>query len=62
MSEFTIEPQPLVDENPNTDQVFKNVKEFRLADGKVRIKDGAIIITDETGTDRVLIGYGEGLF
>lgn len=62
MSEFTIEPQPLVDENPNTDKVFKNVKEFRLADGKVRIKDGAIIITDETGTDRVLIGYGEGLF
>ena len=34
MSEFTIEPQPLVDENPNTDKVFKNVKEITVGSGR----------------------------
>ena len=37
-------------------QVLKNVKELRISDGKVRIKDGAIFITDETGVDRIVIG------
>lgn len=62
MSEFTIDPMELPMNNPNIDQVFKNVKEMSIGDGKVRIKDGAIIVSDETGTDRVLIGYGKDLF
>ena len=41
-------------------KVMKNVKELRVSDGKVRIKDGAIFITDETGVDRVCIGRLEG--
>lgn len=43
-------------------KVMKNVKELRISDGKVRIKDGAIFITDETGVDRVCIGRLEGAF
>ena len=60
MAEFTLDQQPL--EDTNMGEVMKNVKEMTIGDGKVRIKNGAIIISDETGTDRVLIGYGEGLF
>lgn len=37
-------------------KVMKNVKELRVSDGKVRIKDGAIFVTDETGIDRIVIG------
>lgn len=43
-------------------KVMKNVKELRVSDGRVRIKDGAIFITDETGVDRVCIGRLEGAF
>lgn len=37
-------------------KVMKNVKELRISDGKVRVKDGAIFVTDETGIDRIVIG------
>lgn len=43
-------------------KVMKNVKELRISDGKVRIKDGAIFITDETGVDRVAIGFLQDAF
>lgn len=38
-------------------QVLKNVKQMTIGDGSVRIEGGALIISDETGTDRVIIGY-----
>lgn len=60
MAEFTIENTPINDTSRG--EVLKNVKEMSIGDGKVRIKDGALIISDETGTDRVLIGYLEGGF
>lgn len=47
--EFTIEPQPLIDENPNTDKVFKNVKEFKTSDGSFSIKDGRMEFRDTYG-------------
>lgn len=62
MSDFTLQPTPLEMDDPNIDQRFKNVKELRISDGKVRIKDGAIIISDETGTDRVVIGFLKDAF
>lgn len=37
--------------------VMQHVKEMRIGDGSVRIKDGALIVSDETGMDRVLIGF-----
>ena len=57
MAEFTIENTPINDTSRG--EVLKNVKEMSIGDGKVRIKDGALIISDETGTDRVLIKYLE---
>lgn len=54
MAEF--ETQNVEPEMAQDDRVMKNVKELRISDGKVRIKDGAIFITDETGIDRVVIG------
>ena len=60
MSEFetkNVEPEMAQD-----DRVMKNVKVLRISDGKVRIKDGAIYITDETGIDRIVIGYLEDAF
>lgn len=60
MSEFStehVEPEMAQD-----DRVMKNVKELRISDGKVRIKDGAIIISDETGLDRIIIGRLEDAF
>lgn len=62
MSDFTLQPTPLEMDDPNIDQRFKNVRELRISDGKVRIKDGAIIISDETGTDRVVIGFLKDAF
>lgn len=57
MAEFTIEPKPLEMNLPDTGAVIKNLKELKISDGKVRIVGGAIIISDENGVDRVLIGY-----
>jgi hypothetical protein len=62
MAEFTLPKDNLEMSQPNIEQRFKNVKELKLGDGSVRIKDGAMIITDETGTDRVLIGFYEDGF
>jgi len=45
----------------NKGERFLNVKEVVIGDGKVRIKDGAIIISDGTN-DRIIIGYYPGLF
>ena len=60
MADFTIQSTPI--EETGKGELLKNVKELTIGDGSVRIKDGAIIITDETGTDRVLIGLGKDLF
>ncbi len=54
--------EPQLEEKENQGSVMKNVKEFSLADGSVRIKGGAIIISDETGIDRVLIGFSKNGF
>jgi len=54
--------QPQMEESDTQGKVLKNVKEFSLADGSVRIKGGAIIISDETGIDRVLIGFSKNGF
>ncbi len=63
MAEFTVEVQPLslpsVDPNGVS---LKNVKEVKLDDGTVSIRDGAFISRDETGTDRVIFGRLEGGF
>lgn len=55
MSEFTIEPQPLIDENPNTDKVFKNVKELKAGDGSFMIKEGRIELRDTAGNIVILM-------
>lgn len=60
MADFVTQPVQI--NSPNPGEVLKNVKELKIADGKVRIKDGAIIISDETGTDRVIIGRLEDGF
>lgn len=60
MAEFTVENQQLPDTNKG--EIIKNVKEMTVGDGSVRIKDGAMIITDETGVDRVLIGFLKDAF
>jgi len=62
MGEINIESQPLLDESQDNAQILNNVKRLRSGDGSWRFERGALIITDETGTDRVLIGFGEGLF
>lgn len=36
---------------------LRNLKELRISDGKVRIENSAMIISDETGVDRILIGF-----
>lgn len=41
---------------------LRNLKELRISDGKVRIENSAMIISDETGMDRVLIGYLKDAF
>lgn len=53
--------QPKLDEG-GEGQVLKNVKQLTIGDGSVRIEKGALIITDETGTDRVLLGFLEDAF
>lgn len=60
MSDF--ETQHVEPEMAEDDRVMKNVKELRISDGSVRIKDGAIIVTDETGIDRIIIGRLEDAF
>lgn len=41
---------------------ISNVKRMTVDSGRVRIQDGAIIMSDETGVDRVLIGYLKNSF
>ncbi len=48
--------QPKLEEG-GEGQVLKNVKQLTIGDGSVRIEGGALIISDETGVDRVHIGY-----
>ncbi|MFA6295537.1 MAG: hypothetical protein WC666_03925, partial [Candidatus Paceibacterota bacterium] len=42
-------------------QDIDSLRSLRFADGKLRIENGAFIITDETGVDRVLIGFYKDL-
>ena len=64
MGEVTVEAQPLNMEHETSVQgeIFNNVKRLKSGDGSWRFENGALIISDETGIDRVLIGFGEGLF
>ena len=58
MAEFETTPQPLdIPTSESNGGAYKNVKELKVGDGKLRLVDGAIIISDETGIDRVLIGF-----
>lgn len=36
---------------------LENIKRLRAGDGSWRFEGGALIISDESGIDRVLIGY-----
>lgn len=54
-SEVPVGPDEF-EKDPNIG-VMQHVKEMRVGDGSVRIKDGALIVSDETGQDRVLIGF-----
>ena len=63
MSEFKLEDNPIqTDITPPGGEILNNVKRISVGDGSLRIEGGAIIVSDENGVDRVLIGYGEGLF
>lgn len=53
--EFVTNENPLVDENPNTDKVFKNVKELKASDGSFRIKDGRVELRDTAGNIVILL-------
>ncbi len=53
MSEFELKPQPLQMDEPNTDRVFKNVKEFQFGAGDTQLgmnKEG-LFIGGENFTD-----------
>lgn len=59
MAEFTIEPQPLVDEKPNTDKVFKNVKEIKVGNGRWKQDNEAIRMYDDSGNVAIYIGIDQ---
>lgn len=56
MGELNVESTPLLDEG-DKQQIFNNVKRISVGDGSLRIEGGALIVSDENGVDRVLIGY-----
>lgn len=53
-----------VDEFVKDEDIAKisNAKKLTIDGGSVRIEHGALIVSDETGIDRVLIGYLEDGF
>lgn len=55
MSEFTLKYQPLAMDEPNTDKVFKNVKEIKASDGSFQIKDGRLELRDSSGNIVILM-------
>lgn len=49
--------QPTSD-TPDTDgQMLNNIKRLSSGDGSWRFERGALIISDENGVDRVLVGF-----
>jgi len=64
MGNFATEENPIEDElNVKAKAgIYDNIKRLSSGDGSWRFENGALIITDETGVDRVLIGYGKDLF
>lgn len=50
-----VEPEKF-EKDQNVGQIT-NVKKLTIDGGDVRIEHGALIVSDETGLDRVLIGY-----
>jgi hypothetical protein len=54
MAEFILEPKPLEMAEPNTDKVFKNVKEFKASDGSFAIKEGRVEMRDTDGNIVIL--------
>lgn len=57
--EFTIDERPLVDENPNTDQRFKNVKEMKIGNGRWKQDNEAIRMYDDSGNVAIYIGIDQ---
>lgn len=53
-SEIPIAPD-VFEKDQNT-AAITNVKRLTVDGGQVRIANGALIVTDETGVDRVMIG------
>ena len=64
MGEINLEEQPIKQTNQSqyAGEIFNNVKRLRAGNGSWRFENGALIITDETGTDRILIGFLENGF
>lgn len=48
--------QPQIDQD-DAGTALNNVKRLKSGDGTWRFERGALIITDENGIDRVLIGF-----
>lgn len=45
-------------DTPDTDgQMLNNIKRLSAGDGSWRFERGALIISDENGVDRVLVGF-----
>lgn len=54
-SEVPVGPDEF-EKDPNIG-VIQNVKKMTVDGGSVRIEKGALIMSDETGIDRVLLGF-----
>lgn len=50
-----VEPE-VFEKDTNIGQIT-NVKKLTIDGGDVRIENGALVVSDETGLDRVLIGF-----
>lgn len=58
MGDIKVNPQPIDIRKPRVGgDVLDNVKRVKSGDGSWRLEGGALIISDENGVDRVLIGY-----
>lgn len=65
MSEFDsskLTPNQLPMDESTYGSYLKNLKGLRMSDGKVRIENDAFIVSDETGIDRVIIGFLKDAF
>lgn len=56
MAEFTLNPQELPMELPNSDQVFKNVKEIKIGNGRWKQDYEALRMYDDLGNCVIYLG------